>query len=831
MRPLQALLLLILGCATTGAPAAEKVDLSRGKQALLPIVLPATATPALQATATEFAAMLGRMSGAEFKVESGDGSRGIVLGRPADFAKLPFTHAFGAGPFEREDYILRSRPEGLYLLGATDMAVSHAAWDLLHRFGFRQYFPGATWEVVPPPADLAIAVDDAQSPSFHVRRIWYNWGLWGYNDQPYRQWCVRNRMANGFTLNSGHSYENIIASNRAEFEKHPEYFAVNNGERRTKGGDLKFCVSNPALRKLVADSAVRSIRANPALDSVSMDPSDGGNWCECAECAAMGGVSNRVLTLANGVAEAINGLGLGTKYVGMYAYNKHSAPPSIKVHPNVIVSATTAFIGGGFTFDQVVEGWQRQGATIGVYDYLSVVDWDWNLPRGGGGSRPASVCGLLSKIHRMGARFYDAESGDCWGPCGLGYYAASRSLWNVAEEKKLAELTEDFLARCFGSAREPMREYYRLITADTQRRPPSDLLGRMYRQLQAARAANADPAVRGRLDALLLYTRYAELYTAFADGKEKVDAVAKHAYRIRKTMMVHSYGLWCRLLSQKAALTPDHPLKSDAPFTGEELEKFLQDGVAKNVPVDPGFTSVEFSRHLVPATPLQLPPGPSGQFPAAPQDHQQYYFWVPEGTGQIPVRVTVQKVWANRLPKVTLYSPNEVSLEPVAVDETCKPDGIPRDLVLKTTYGGLHRLVTVDGGDHTRVDFPAGWPVTIESGIDTREVTSQFRGAWTLSFYVPKGTKVVGGWASRIANWAPRPSGKLLDGDGREQLDFGKLEEGWFKTAVPDGQDGKLWTFSGCQGQRLLMTVPPYLAKSGAELLLPKEVVEADRPR
>jgi hypothetical protein len=37
-----------------------------------------------------------------------------------------------------------------------------------------------------------------------------------------------------------------------------------------------------------------------------------------------------------------------------------------------------------------------------------------------------------------------------------------------------------------------------------------------------------------------------------------------------------------------------------------------------------------------------------------------------------------------------------------------------------------------------------------------------------------------------------------------------------------------LWTFVDTQGQRLLMTVPPYLARSAAELLLPSEVVAAD---
>ncbi len=94
--------------------------------------------------------------------------------------------------------------------------------------------------------------------------------------------------------------------------------------------------------------------------------------------------------------------------------------------------------------------------------------------------------------------------------------------------------------------------------------------------------------------------------------------------------------------------------------------------------------------------------------------------------------------------------------------------------------------------------------------------------------YVPRGTRVIGGWASRIANWAPRISGTLVAPDGRVALDFASIDEGWFKVPVPEGQDGKLWTFRNNQGQRLLMTVPPYLARNGQELLLPVEVVEAD---
>lgn len=819
-------LVLLAALCTAGDPPATPLVI--GGKAALPVVIAPAATPAVRASAEEFARLLGRMGGATVAVETGDGSRGIVVGRPADFAKLPFAAAFDADPFHREDYRLRSQADGLWLLGASDLAVSHATWDVLHRLGHRQFFPGATWEVIPPPRDLALAVDASERPAYAARRIWYNWGLWGYNDAPYHQWCVRNRMTKGFDLQSGHSYEAIIAANADAFAKHPEWLAQLGGERKMRG-DIKFCVANPGLRTLIAEHTVRHFTAHPEADSISLDPSDGGGWCECADCARFPRISDRVVTLANVAAEAAEKMGGRARYVGTYAYNRHTAPPTIKVHPKVIVSATTAFLGDGYSHEQVLAGWQKQGATMGVYDYLSVVDWDWNLPRGGKGGRPAQLAEELARHHRLGARFYDAESGDCWGPCGLGYYLASRMLWNLDATRQVAALTEDFLTRAFpGGALEPMRAFYQLTTMDDQRRSASDQLARMYRHLDAARRATQDAAVRARLDALALWTRHVELYTDAAAGRRPVGDVARHDWRMRETMMVHSYGLWCRLLDQGQALDPKHPLKDATPIGVAEIDGFIAAGIAAHQPVDPGFAGVTFSTELVPAAPrLTLNQVPAGRFPDAAQDQQRWWLWLPEAGKGLDLEITVRKAWANRMPKVTLFSPQEVSLNPVVVDETPRPDNQKRTLHLRTPYGGLHRLETLDGGDYTTLGFPA-IPLTLESGIDTPTVTSHFRGGWTLSFYVPKGTKVVGGWASRIANWAPQVGGRLLAGDGSVVHDFGGKGDGWFKVAVPPGQDGKLWTFVDSQGQRLLMTVPPFLARSGAELLLPREVVEAD---
>src|SRR6185369_10943295 len=125
------------------------------------------------------------------------------------------------------------------------------------------------------------------------------------------------------------------------------------------------------------------------------------------------------------------------------------------------------------------------------------------------------------------------------------------------------------------------------------------------------------------------------------------------------------------------------------------------EGIAHNQPVDPGFASVEFSRTLVPAAErLGLAEVAPGTFPSAPQDRQQYFVWIPEGAGRLDLKISVKKVWANRMPKITLYSPKEVTLNAVSEDSSYKPDGAVNDLSLKTPHGGLHRVETVDGGDH-----------------------------------------------------------------------------------------------------------------------------------
>jgi hypothetical protein len=120
----------------TGLLLAEK-----GK-ALLPVVVSAKASPGTRAVAAELAAYLQRITGAVFTVQTGESTRGIVVGTLAEFPNATLRKPFEIQGFDgREAYAIRTDAKRLRLLGATDLGVSHAAFRFLETLGCRWFFP------------------------------------------------------------------------------------------------------------------------------------------------------------------------------------------------------------------------------------------------------------------------------------------------------------------------------------------------------------------------------------------------------------------------------------------------------------------------------------------------------------------------------------------------------------------------------------------------------------------------------------------------------------------------------------------------------------------
>lgn len=825
---------LALGLLSAVAAAAEPVSIAREGAAQQAIVVAAEAADSVRKSAATLAEYLQRICGAKFEVRTGDGSSGLALGLAAHFPSLPLNEGWlKPGPFQRERYLLRSHARGLYVVGATELALEHAVWDLLYRVGYRQFFPGRTWEVIPEIRDLSMAVDVEQTPDYHSRRIWYGFGAWDYADEPYRQWCSRNRTVSALALSTGHAYGGIASAKRAEFARHPEYFALVDGKRQSGQPNAKFCISNPGLRKLVVQYANEYFDKNPDADSVSVDPSDGGGWCECEACARLGSVSDRAVTLANDVAEAVGPRG---KLVGMYAYNYHSPPPAIRVHPQAVISVATAFLKGGLTVEQILAGWSAQGATLGVREYYSVNTWDRDLPGRARGSNLAYLARTIPDFHAWGARFLSAESSDNWGPNGLGYYVASRILWDLDEARRVPELVDDFLRRAFGPAREPMAEFYRQLDGAQPHLVYDDQVGRMYRALADAKRKADRPEIQARLDQLLLYTRYADLYDRYAQAEGAArqaafEALIRHAYRMRTTMMVHAKALYRDLAARDKRVSipaeaqwnvaeDRNPWKSSEPFTPAELSQFLEDGIAARPLVQLDFEPVPFSDDLAPARALNLPAVKPGELGAG-RGEQTFFAWIDDPRRPLELKITGGLIAHYRdrgnvrieLWKVGGPSATGERETKVAHDASVPPDGQEHTVRLAARDRGLHRLTVNDGHDMTRVAWAPGTPISLRSSL---EEPLNLSGRWSLYFYVPQDTQVVGLFGGG--------TGQILDPDGKSAFVLDRRKPGYYRFPVPPGQAGKLWKIQQASGPVRLLTVPPYLARSAAELLLPQEV-------
>lgn len=831
-------------CATVSADSpARSVKLAEGGRALLPVVVAPGADEQVRSAAADLADYLGRISGADFQVEEGDGSGGIVVGATGDFPVLDKEFSFATTMADPDHYHLVSGDNRLVVLGSTPLAAEFGVWDLLYRFGFRQYFPGPVWEIVPRKDSLSIGIREYQKPDYFNRsgpRGAYRPAHRPWRGEAWEQWITRNRTAAGFQLHTGHAYDGIVRRNQAAFDAHPEFFALIDG-RREQRPNPKFCIGNEAVRALVIEDALRLVSANPELDSISMDPSDGGGWCdaECGLCMPLGSVSDRVVLLANEVAEALVQNFDKPYLVGIYAYNDYSPPPSIRVHPNVVPSLATAFIRGHQTFEDMLDGWGNQSEWLGIREYYGIPAWNSAMPGQARAADPRYLARTIPEFHAEGARFMNAESDDSWGPNGLGYWLAARMLWDIGEAERIEELMEEFTAAAFGEAREPMRRFYNLITGRPQ--VSEHLVGTMYELLLEAGSLTEDLEVLARLDDVILYTRFVELHRAYTAAPREAqqaafDELMTFTWRTRGTMMVDALGMidWLQRqqrnedhLSWANGYNRVHPsdihrAQEDQSLQRGEILQIANSGALENQTID--FQPIGFSHRLAPAVEalglqIENPLPRAGRTRARTEN----YTWIDTPGREFDIQLRSGVIYDNRGPAIVSFQWWDEDLDEfiTMAEEEVEPTGEWKTVRFKAESEGLHRVVwdeRMSGTDHI---WPSDLPRTTPMGEDHHNITV---GRDSFYFYVPAGTRVLGLYADVQAGQLHGPFGDVLqdfDGAGRF-ADFLSIE-------VPEGMDGKLWSFRNLAGHVRLLTVPPYVADAPGNLLLPRELIDEER--
>jgi len=496
-----------------------------------------------RAIAEELQRWLREVVGSTLPIETGRAVRdGIVIGTATDWPEAARRERVAAlGP---EGFVLRSESRRLWVLANTELGLQHAVYALLEEAGCRWFFPDPVWTVVPRQPTLALALDRRERPAFSYRRIWYGWGPRTPKLRAdYAAWQKHNRQLGAFQVRCGHAYEAHVPA-RKFFETHPDWFALVKGKRQP----TQLCTSHTEVQQRGTASVLEAFRKDPALTMVSVEPNDGGGYCECDGCVALGSVSDRVFHLANVVARGVR-REFPDKWVGLLAYAFHSDPPRFRLEPGVYVQVTAGFRYTPMTFDEQVRAFRRLGARPGVYDYFSVYPWDLDQPGRAKAGRPYQLGETIRHYRELGLTTFDAESSCNWGPNGPGYWIAAHMMWNPALDAR--ELMRDFCGRAFGRAAAPMQRLYDRWAGG--QRPTPRVLKRALEDLRQAYAAENDAAVRARLDRVAMYLHWLRLGAEFdrrarlsRDGggiAERAQPFIVWSRRIMDTGLIHAFPL------------------------------------------------------------------------------------------------------------------------------------------------------------------------------------------------------------------------------------------------------------------------------------------------
>ncbi len=483
-----------------------------------------------------------------------------------------------------EGFIIRVEGDQAWLYGRSELALQHAIYWLLEKWGLRWLFPGEAGEVVPSVHTLFVKkeMETAQQPRFLMRSIWYNWYSWLPEKvkEDYELWMKHNRLDYSLRGTIGHAYHYIVSKRDDKlFAEHSEYFILKNGKRVRSG---QMCTSNPGVRQRAVEYAFNYFKNNPEATMVSMSPNDGGGTCESDECRAIGSFSDQALDLANYVADALkNNYETRNKMVAMYAYYITAQPPKISARDNVIIYVATRFTRLR-NWHSLVKRWGEKVKNIGIRDYGSILPWNWTKPTWGLGQVKNNIQ-FWNENKVLGVSL---ESGNDWGGWGPYHYIMARLLWNPDED--IDTIFEDYVQSGFGTAANDMRRYFTRWRWGYSYR----LLSLATRDVDKALKKVESEELRKRIGLYALYLHHLYLiydysYVRWGRKKEALQKLVAFDWRLVPTNMAHTLPYVEVYLKKKAmsrfrvSENDFNSWKRSEPFSREEILQYLKEDLKR----------------------------------------------------------------------------------------------------------------------------------------------------------------------------------------------------------------------------------------------------------
>jgi hypothetical protein len=838
-------ILLMAGCHPSASAALY------GQKIVAPRETGSRLRPALE----DLKSTLLQMSGVKFEVSNEYSGPGIYLVLTDDPAAP--TDAVGKLKDKGfEPFIIRSKDDkNLWIIANAPEGLTHGIYYYLNQLGCRWLLWNDRWTVVPQRADITLKTEGLHAPAFKVRSYAGTGGFGGiaaydpkldqYNRLAFQarvlDWQRRNGFGEEYHLD-GHSGEEFNAAKKEELLAHPEYLAMVDGQRVPWSVTAKLDASNPGAVKLYTDWALDKLRERrkhypnqPYSIAVSVDPADGGGACNSGPCTKIGNgsPSDQTFYLANHVARAVRAE-FPDGYVNLYAYNEHAAVPSFPIEENVIVMIIPyAFNKSGLTAEQFIKAWgEAVPENMMVYDYWSITDWTQDEPTFNYLETPVNKIRYWHDSNIVG---FNGESTYGAGAMGLGWYVASRLMWNP--DTDVPALLDEWYTLAFGPAKAPMKKMlerwakgFMLNSAE---------LGLSYRDINEAYVlAKGNDAVTARLDDYARYLGYLSYKLILSNTKDPKEREAimpdyvEYLFDIYDSSMVHSFRLY-QFAVDYGRIKPlfDEFNNSDMnapgwnrihPLTHDELATRVTEG-AKYFP-PPSFEIKSYGSDFV--SPIPIAPWQ----PVAGDDFwgtkmstkggMNVHIIAPRGLKTLPLRVATyyamhidiiddkdgSSVFTHDVEATKIYEKTEDVQAPL-------PHEGSYTIQFRPTSGGGFYFQTARG-------LPLSFgPFISEMGAPCPRVYFYVpKGLKTLAMYFPQGES--SGGAGQVRN-----SNDVVVPDTR--TDNGKLVT-W---PVAAGQDGQVWSI---EGSRSADTLPRFLNAPNAfgfspdTLLLPSDIIKTD---
>ena len=287
------------------------------------IILPGNADPSSRLAAEELSEYTGKVTGIRLPIVTGpsEAANKVYIGTLETLKNVPEpAEKVLRSAKQDEAHFIKAEGNTLWIIGKQEVAELYGTYQFIEeKLGVRwlkaadefdsgEYVPKQKDVVLPDyekfrePAFAFRILDQAASHSYWIPekgKIWATRN--GYQapihylcaipyDKPDSKFCKfyapripRSQNA----LGGGHMTFCDAMPRKVYFESHPEYFALIDGKRVS---GQQYCISNPEVRRNVADYIIRKLDANHGLGYFlfgMVDVNDG--WCECEECRKLDG--------------------------------------------------------------------------------------------------------------------------------------------------------------------------------------------------------------------------------------------------------------------------------------------------------------------------------------------------------------------------------------------------------------------------------------------------------------------------------------------------------------------------------------------------------------